>query len=100
MIVNEEQRRAMEFIVAANRGGYRPTGREVNQWRLAPGPKPMRKGKVLRAQGPAVPERRVRKNPTAFSTWLASQGLYQNSTYDALKLVSESLLGINRALAL
>lgn len=60
MIVNDEQRRAMEFIAFANRGGYRPTGREVNEWRLRPEPRQRRRGKLLQAEVPAVPERRVR----------------------------------------
>ncbi len=72
MIVNEEQRRAMEFVAAANRGGYRPTGWEINQWRLAPEPKPARKGELLEPAVPAVPERRVRKGPTALSALIAN----------------------------
>lgn len=47
VIVDQEQRRAMKFIAVANRGGCRPTGREINQWRLAPEPKPARKGELL-----------------------------------------------------
>lgn len=62
MIVNDEQRRAMEFIAAANLGGYRPTGREVNEWRLRPEPKPARRGRLLEPAVPEVPERRVPKN--------------------------------------
>lgn len=101
MIVNQEQRRAMEFIAAANRGGYRPTGREVNQWRRAPDPKPARKGKLLEPEIPTVPERRVRKNPTALSALIAGQGIYRNPAYEALiKSVgastwSQALSGIN-----
>jgi len=84
VIVNEEQRRAMDFIAAANRGGYRPTGREINQWRRAPAPKPARKCELLEPEIPAVPERRVRTSPTALATLIASQGIYGNATYDAL----------------
>jgi hypothetical protein len=92
VIVNEEQRRAMEFIAAANRGGYRPTGREINQWRRAPDPKPARKGKLLEPEIPAVPERRVRKSPTALSALIAGHGIYQNAT-DAL--FKSAFSGIN-----
>lgn len=53
----------MEFIAAANRGGYRPLGREINQWRVAPDPKPTRPGKLLVPGVPAVPSRRVKKSP-------------------------------------
>lgn len=60
VIVNDEQRRAMEFIAFVNRGGYRPTGGEVNEWRLRPEPKQGRRGRLLKAAVPAVPERRVR----------------------------------------
>lgn len=84
----------MEFIAAANRGGYRPTGREINQWRQAPEPKPARKGELLEPEIPAVPERRVRKNPTALSALIASQGIYRSPAYDALV----NLSGINAAL--
>jgi hypothetical protein len=93
VIINEEQRRAMEFIAAANRGGYRPTGREINQWRRAPEPKPARRGELLEPEIPAVPERRVRKSPTALSGLIASQGIYRNPAYDAL--VKSALSGIN-----
>lgn len=60
MIVNDEQRRALEYVATVNRGGWRPTGREINEWRLRPDPKPARKGKLLEPGVPAVPERRVR----------------------------------------
>lgn len=53
----------MQFIATANRGGYRPTGREVNEWRLRPDPKTGRKGKLLEPEVLEVPERRVRKGP-------------------------------------
>lgn len=53
----------MEFIATANRGGYRPTGREVNEWRLRPNPRPQRRGKLLEPAIPEVPERRVPKGP-------------------------------------
>lgn len=95
VIVDQEQRRAMEFIAVANRGGYRPTGREINQWRLAPEPKPARKGELLQAEIPAVPERRVRKNSTALSALIASQGAYQSPAYNALiKSIAESTRGL------
>lgn len=74
----------MEFIAAANRGGYRPTGREINQWRRAPGPKPGRKGALLEPEIPAVPERRVRKTSPAGSSWMASQGIYRSPAFDVL----------------
>jgi hypothetical protein len=61
VIVSDEQRRTMEFIAVVNRGGYRPTGREINQWRLAPGPKPARRGKLLEPEIPGSPDRRIRR---------------------------------------
>lgn len=85
----------MEFIAAANRGGYRPTGREINQWRRAPEPKSARKGELLEPEIPAVPERRVRKISPAFSALIANQGIYQYPAYDAL--VRSGFLGINAA---
>lgn len=60
MIVNDEQRRTLEFIATVNRGGWRPTGHEINECRLRPDPKPARKGKLLEPEVPTVPERRVR----------------------------------------
>lgn len=83
----------MEFIAAANRGGYRPTGREINQWRRAPEPKPACKGELLEPEIPAVPERRVRKPSPTFSAFMASQGIYRNPAYEAL--VRSAVLGIN-----
>lgn len=58
--MNDEQMRTMNFIAFVNRGGYRPIGREINEWRLRPDPEPGGKGKLLEAEVPAVPERRVR----------------------------------------
>ena len=82
----------MEFVVAANRGGYRPTGREINQWRRAPEPKAARKGELLEPEIPAAPERRVRKiSPAsltlspAFSILMASQETYR-AAYERLLL--------------
>jgi len=67
VIVNDQQRRTLEFIATVNRGGWRPTGREINEWRLRLDPQPARKGKLLEPEVPAVPERRVRiGGPTPF----------------------------------
>jgi len=72
----------MEFIATANRGGYRPTGREINEWRLRPDPNPASKGKLLEPEVPAVPERRVQMRPTVFGSAidnaLKAQGLWIN----------------------
>lgn len=66
VIVNAEQRRAIKFIATANRGGSRPRGREINEWRLRPDPKPARQGELLQPEVSAVPEQRVRTGePTA-----------------------------------
>lgn len=54
----------MEFIAEVNRGGYRPAGRQINQWRLQPDPKPGRRGKLLEPEVPGTPSRRVRKGPS------------------------------------
>ena len=65
----------MDFIAAVNRGGYRPTGREINQWRLQPEQKPLRKGKLLEPEIPAEPDRCVRKrkkNATGISALVDS----------------------------
>lgn len=68
MIVRDEQRAVMEFIATANRGGYRPTGREIREWRVRPDPRPRRRGELLEPAVPEVPDRRVRKRPS----WLES----------------------------
>lgn len=66
LIVNTEQRRALEFIATANRGGARPRACEINEWRLQPDPKPARQGKLLEPAVLAVPDQRVRTGgPTA-----------------------------------
>lgn len=89
MIVNDEQMRAMDFIAFANRGGYRPTGHEINEWRLRPDPRPARKGKLLEAGVPAVPERRVRVGGVSnFDRILGGAAL---STLSGLNLVGDSL---------
>lgn len=77
MIVKDEQRAVMEFIATVNRGGYRPTGREINEWRLRPDPRPSRRGQLIEAAIPEVPERRVRKGPSRLGTMLGASGLAQ-----------------------
>lgn len=72
MIVKDEQRAVLEFIATVNRGGYRPTGREVNEWRLRPDPRPRRRGKLLEAAVPEVPERRIRKGPSRWEAMAAA----------------------------
>lgn len=74
MIVKDEQRAVLEFIATVNRGGYRPTGREVNEWRLRPDPRPRRRGKLLEAAVPEVPERRIRKGPSRWEA-IAAGGI-------------------------
>lgn len=94
MIVNDEQRRALEFIATANRGGYRPTGREINQWRLNPDPLPARRGKLLEAAVPAVPERRVPKSqPLVGSHVLAGLDTLGSSKVLADFLRQETVMG-------
>lgn len=99
MIVNDEQRVTLEFIATVNRGGYRPTGREVNEWRLRPQPKPRRRGELLEAAVPAVPERRVRKVPSPLGSLVNSSVMSQfnwnNAMFEAMR---PNLAGINAAL--
>lgn len=102
VIVNPEQRRALEFIEAVNRGGYRPTGREINQWRLQPDPKPLRKDNLLEPEVPAVPDRRVRKrrgNPTGISAVidnvLKSQRIGDVSSRQFSNSIAKMLVGLN-----
>lgn len=70
MIVKDEQRVVMEFIATANRGGYRPASGEINEWRRCPDARPRRRGKLLQAAVPEIPERRVRKGPSWFESVL------------------------------
>lgn len=86
MIVNDEQRLAMEFIATVNRGGYRPTAREINQWRLQPDPKAARKGKLLEPEVPTVPERRVRTGGAS-----PFDNLFNSSAFKNWNLIGESL---------
>lgn len=74
----------MEFIATANRGGYRPTGQEVNEWRLRPHPRPRRRGKLLESAIPDIPERRVRKGPSRYEALFGHGALAEftrNRTY-------------------
>lgn len=86
MIVNDEQMRATGFIAFVNRGGYRPTGREINEWRLRPDPKPGGKGKLLEAEVPAVPERRVRVGGVS-----PFDNILSGAAYKGLNLIGDSL---------
>jgi hypothetical protein len=96
VIVNDEQRRAMEFIATVNRGGYRPTGREINEWRLRSDPKPARKGRLLEPEVPEVPERRIRKGPTAFDIALGSFAKSHGAWNKQLSAIArQSLIALN-----
>lgn len=92
----------MEFIAAVNRGGYRPTGREINQWRLQPEQRPLRKGKLLEPEIPAEPDRRVRKrkkNATGISalvdSMLKSQQVADASSRQYANSIARTLAGLN-----
>ncbi len=90
----------MEFIATVNRGGYRPTGREINEWRLQAEPKPARKGKLLEEEIPDVPSRRVRKGPSPFDSLAAgilkSQHLWRDTlTKQILPAAWPGLTGLN-----
>jgi len=88
--------RAIDFIAFVNRGGYRPTGREINEWRLRPDPKPGGKGKLLEAEVPAVRERRVRVGGASPFDNILSGGAHKdfNSIGDSL---TKQLSGISAA---
>ncbi|MBT9257387.1 hypothetical protein KMZ32_16800 [Phycicoccus sp. MAQZ13P-2] len=51
MILRDEHRAALQYVQAANSGGYRPTIDEVDEWRLRPDPLPGKRGKLI---SPAV----------------------------------------------
>jgi hypothetical protein len=51
-ILDDDQRRALEFVYASVRGGYRPTNDELNEWLMAPRPRPSERGPVLEAAEP------------------------------------------------
>ena len=76
----------MDFIAFVNRGGYRPTGREINEWRLRPDPKPGGRGKLLEAEVPAVPERRVRVGGTS-----PFDNFFGRDAYKGLNSIGDSL---------
>jgi hypothetical protein len=100
MIVKDQQRAVMEFIATVNRGGYRPTGREINEWRLRPDPRPRRQGKLLEAAVPEIPERRVRKGPSWLESMVGSGLLAEvKRNQNVLDAFSKSYLSsINRTL--
>jgi hypothetical protein len=96
VIVDDDQRLAMEFIATVNRGGYRPTAHEINEWRLRREAKPARRGKLLEPEVPGTPDRRVRVGGTS-----VLDGLLGSSVFKDYGLISESLskqlLGYNAA---
>ncbi len=55
MILDAEQQRVLRYVRAANTGGYRPIAEEVEEWRARPGPRPGKKGDLLRAAEPGTP---------------------------------------------
>ena len=55
VILSDDQRLALQYVQAANSGGYRPTAAEVDEWRLRPDPLPGKKGKLLSPAEPGEP---------------------------------------------
>lgn len=84
VIVNDEQQAAMGFIATVNRGGYRPTGREVNEWRLRPDRRPRQRGRELEPAVAAVPDRRIRQGPSPWGSLVASSVLSQLGSFNDL----------------
>lgn len=86
----------MEFIAFVNSGGYRPTGREINEWRLRPQSRQGRRGKLLEAEIPAEPERRVRVSGSS-----PLDAIWNRGALHGLNLFADSLAkqvaGINAA---
>lgn len=76
----------MDFVAFVNRGGHRPTGREINEWRLRPDPRPRRKGQLREAGVPAVPERLVRVGGVS-----PFDNILGGAAYKGLNLIGDSL---------
>ena len=55
MITTELQRRALDFVLAANTGGHEPIADDVRVWLDNPAPLPGKKGKLIRAAEPPTP---------------------------------------------
>lgn len=55
LITTDLQRRALQFVLAANRGGYQPSSKEAREWVDHPDPRPGKRGKMIRPAIPAKP---------------------------------------------
>ncbi|CCQ18023.1 putative uncharacterized protein [Rhodococcus sp. AW25M09] len=55
LITTDLQRRTLQFVLAANRGGYQPSSKEVREWVDRPDPRPGKRGKMIRPARPAKP---------------------------------------------
>jgi hypothetical protein len=55
VIFDDEQQRVLRYVHAANTGGYRPTSKEVEEWRARPDALPGKRGKLIRAAEPGTP---------------------------------------------
>ena len=80
IIIDDMQRRTLEYIAAVNRGGWQPTAREINEWRLRPEPRPAKRGRLLEAAIPAVPSRRVPKQGGTTLGALLQNSLWPHQT--------------------
>lgn len=55
MITTDPQRRALSFVLTANRGGHQPRSKHVREWLDDPDPKPGKRGRLIRAAEPPTP---------------------------------------------
>lgn len=72
VILDDSQRMALQYVQAANSGGYRPTTAEVDEWRLRPTQLPGKRGKLISPATPGEPPLWMR-NLAQANSHLASQ---------------------------
>jgi hypothetical protein len=85
----------MEFVLAANAGGYDPQADELREWLDRPDPQPGRKGKLLRPAEPPTPSpfmAQIWSQVNADQKFKLAGVLAQNQ--EALKAATSSLTGI------
>ena len=96
MIIDDDQRAVMEFIATVNRVGYRPTAREINEWRRCPDRKPGRRGKLLEPEVVGTPDTQVRVGGSTVMDTVNSVIARQNAGLAGLGgLTAAQIAGLN-----
>ncbi|UOX91341.1 hypothetical protein MUY14_12200 [Amycolatopsis sp. FBCC-B4732] len=90
-IIDDNQYKALSFVSFANRGGNRPKEIELREWMLNPGPKPGRRGRLVKRGRPAKYETvgGIYDTESFRNLARAASNIIDNSTLTGIRKIGE-----------